>query len=93
MTEAPVPPEIVVVAREVTVAHPSFSTGGYIVLTPGASAYRNADLVPRNPGEVLAWCRSHRCDVSLVHDDPSTKRYRVRFPDADAFAAFRQHFP
>src|SRR4051794_13540317 len=59
MTAAAMHPEIVVVTREVTVAHPCYAAGGYIVLTPGASAFRNADLVPRDPQALLAWCRGN----------------------------------
>jgi hypothetical protein len=85
-------PEIVVVEREVTVAHPSYAAGGYIVLTAGAAAYRNADLVPGNPKDILAWCGGHGCETSLAHEDPATRRYRVRFPDPETFAAFRRQF-
>jgi hypothetical protein len=85
-------PEIVVVEREVTVAHPSFAAGGYIVLTPGAAAYRNADLVAGDPKAILAWCRDHGCEATLVHDDPSTRRHRVSFPDLETFAAFKRQF-
>jgi hypothetical protein len=92
MTPAALPPEIIVVARKATVAHPSYVAGGYIVLTSGASAFRNADLVPCNPHALLAWCRSNGCAVVLIHDEPSTKRYRVRFADAAAFASFLQEF-
>jgi hypothetical protein len=88
----PMNPEIVVVEQDVTVAHPSYAAGGYIVLTAGASAFRNADLVPRNPKDILAWCRGHGCDVTLLHEDPATRRYRVRFSDQEAFAAFQRHF-
>jgi len=92
MTQRALPPEIIVVAREATVAHPSYAAGGYIVLTSGASAFRNADLVPRNPQALLAWCGSNGCAVALLHDDPSTKRYRVRFANAAAFASFLREF-
>jgi hypothetical protein len=86
-------PEIMVIERDSTIAHPSHASGGYIVLHPGAIAYRNADFVAENPREVLAWCRSQRCEVAaLVDPDPCTRRFRVRFPDPEMFVAFKSRF-
>ena len=85
--------EILVIQRRAAVAHPSYVAGGYIVLHPGSIAYRNADFVARDPADVLAWCRSHGCELTvLVDDDAATRRHRVRFPDAETFDSFRKHF-
>jgi hypothetical protein len=85
--------EILVVQRSAAIAHPSYATGGYIVLHPGAVAYRNADFVAKSPAELLAWCRSHGCEVTyLSGEDASTRRHRIRFPDAATFDEFRKHF-
>lgn len=85
---------VVIVERDVKRAHPSFVAGGYIVLNLTAAAFRNADMVPAHPGEMLAWCRANGCVVSSpTAADDLTRRYRVDFPDETVLDAFRQRFP
>ncbi len=52
-------PEIVIVERRVGTAHPSFAAGGFILLTSGATAYRNADMIPASAPDMLQWCREN----------------------------------
>jgi hypothetical protein len=85
--------EILVIERAATVAHPSYATGGFIVLSAGATAYRNADLVPWDPQEILAWCRHKGCEVTALPDqEPSYRRHRVRFPDEGISGDFERLF-
>jgi hypothetical protein len=89
----PAGPEIVIIERVARVAHPSFGNGGYVVLDPGTTAYRNAALVSGDPKAMLSWCRDQDFDVLLLPDrEPSTLRHRVRFPDEASFAAFEHRF-
>jgi hypothetical protein len=91
--EEPLKPEILVIERHASIAHPSHANGGYMLLHPGAVAYRNADFVARNPNEILSWCRDYGCDVAPLSDlERSTVRHRVRFPDAETFGSFKLHF-
>jgi hypothetical protein len=85
-------PEIIIVARETTVAHPAFAKGGFIPLHPGATAYRNADFVRGEPADMLAWCRAAGCEIVRVDEGPQTSRHRVLFPDEAAHAAFKRRF-
>jgi len=87
--------ELLVIEREAAVAHPSFASGGFVVLKPGATSYRNADMVRCSAREVLDWCRDHKCEIVAVPDPaPSNRRVqRVRFPDEETRSAFLRRFP
>lgn len=86
-------PEIVIVERPASIAHPSFASGGFILLTPGAKAYRNADMIPGSAPDMLAWCRENGCElVSSDGENTSSLRHRMRFPDTEALARFQAQF-
>jgi hypothetical protein len=86
-------PEIIVVERHASVAHPSFATGGFILLTPGASAYRNADMIPSPAPQMLAWCRENGCEfISSEGERASSLRHRIRFPDMETLSRFQKQF-
>ena len=85
--------EIVVIDRGSRGAHPSYASGGYVVLNPGATGYRNADLVARDPHEIRTWCRENGCEETLLPGEGLPYlRYHVRFPSLEAFAAFERRF-
>jgi hypothetical protein len=87
-------PEILVIERVVGIAHPSYASGGYVVLTSGATAYRNADMVAADPGTVVAWCIERGCEITPLPDqDPSCRRRHVRFPNEAVLAEFKNCFP
>ena len=86
--------EILLIERAASVAHPSYASGGYVVLTSGATAYRNADLIAADPAAMVKWCRDRGCEITTLPDqDPSCRRRRVRFPDEEVLAEFRSRFP
>ncbi len=86
-------PEIIVVERHASVAHRSFATGGFILLTPGANAYRNADMIPGSAPQMLEWCSVNGCDhVGSEGERTSSLRHRIRFPDTETFLRFQKQF-
>ena len=85
--------EILVLDRGSRGAHPSYASGGFVVLNPGTTGYRNADLVPRDPHEIRTWCRDNGCEKTLLPGEGLPYlRYHVRFPSPEAFAAFERRF-
>ena len=86
-------PEIIVVERYASVAHPSFATGGFILLNPGANPYRNADMIPGPAPDMLQWCTMNGCDhVGSEGEPTSSLRHRIRFPDAETLLRFQKQF-
>ncbi len=86
-------PEIIVVERPASVAHPSFATGGFILLTAGANAYRNADMIPGSASQMLEWCNANGCErVGSEGEPTSSLRHRVRFPDPETLLRFQKQF-
>ncbi|MDP8919702.1 MAG: hypothetical protein M3O00_12580 [Pseudomonadota bacterium] len=86
-------PEIIVVERHASVAHPSFATGGFILLTPGANAYRNADMIPGSASQMLEWCSLNGCDrVGSEGERTSSLRHRIQFPDTETLSRFQKQF-
>ena len=86
-------PEIIVVERRVGIAHPSFAAGGFILLTPGATAYRNADMIPGSAPDMLKWCQDNGCELLGSEGEiASSLRHRVRLPDKETLSRFQTRF-